>query len=230
MYLAKNAVLLEAFKKGEKDAFEKVYRHYAPGVTKFLQRGFTFRSNKGSFYFKGLQDTSELRSCVQEVFRRAFEDKARTSYNGINSFTNWVLAIGRNIVLNKFRNREIAISQYITESDDSNHLTFMDNEVSQEYTGILYGQSARAQDRQVESKQLRGLMGQFMEGLDEHEKAVLLCRFSEGRGQQETAEHLKSTRMKIRTIENKLRNNLRSFLKSTGYIDNFPLGTKKRQN
>jgi len=37
----------------------------------------------------------------QEVVsaRRAFEEKARASYNGVNSFTNWVLAIARNMVM-----------------------------------------------------------------------------------------------------------------------------------
>ena len=228
MYLAKNAKLLVAFREGEKDALEEVYRHYAPKVTKFLQRGFTFRSNRGNFYFKGIQDNSELHASVQEVFRRAFEDKARHSYNGINSFTNWVLAIGRNMVLNRFRNREISISNYISPSDERTHLSFMDDEVTQEYTGILYSQPARAQDREMESKQLRDLMTDFMKGLSEQERQLLLYRFSEGRGQEETAELLDSTRMKVRTIEKNVRNQLRTFLKTSGYIDDLPLGKKPK--
>ena len=76
MFLAKNPTLLAAFKRGERDAMDEVYRHYVPGVPAFLRKGFTFRSGKGHFYFKGIQDPQELKSAVQEVFRRAFEEKA----------------------------------------------------------------------------------------------------------------------------------------------------------
>lgn len=226
MFLAKNKDLLERFKRGDRDALEEVYRHYAPGVTSFLRKGFTFRSGKGHYYFKGIQDLSELKASVQEVFRRALEDKARTSYNGINSFTNWVLAIGRNMVINRFRNREIAFSDYISPSDDRSHLTFMDDEVSEEFTGVLYGRPSRMQDVTVESTELKGLIDKFMAQLTEHDRMLLVYRFAEGKGQEETAELLGSTRMKVRTSESKLRNRLRAYLRHSGYIDHFPLGEK----
>ena len=155
MFLAKDKKLLAAFKKGEQGALDVVYRHYAPGVTSFLRKRFTFRSGAGHFYFKGIQDPSDLKAAVQEVFRRAFEAKARASYNGINSFTNWVLAIGRNMVINRFRNREISFSNYISPADDRSHLTFMDDEVTEEYSGILYGQPLSAQDRLFENVELK---------------------------------------------------------------------------
>jgi len=226
MFLAKNKKLLEAFKRGDRDALEVVYRHYVPGVTSFLRKGFTFRSGSGHFYFKGIQDLSELKASVQEVFRRALEEKARTSYNGINSFTNWVLAIGRNMVINRFRNREIAISNYIAASDDRNPLTFMDDEATEEYIGILYGKASASQDRLFETGELKDLMDVFMAQLTEHDRQLLVLRFAEGKGQEETADLLGSTRMKVRTSESKLRNRLRAFLRSSGYIDNMPLSKK----
>ena len=226
MFLAKNKELLERFKRGDRDAMEEVYRHYAPGVTSFLRKGFTFRSGKGHFYFKGIMDLSELKASVQEVFRRALEEKARTSYNGINSFTNWVLAIARNMVINRFRNREIAFSDYISASDSRSHLTFMDDEVSEEFTGILYGRPSKMQDLTVETTELKGLIDQFMKQLSEYDRNLLLYRFAEGKGQEETADLLGSTRMKVRTAETKLRNRLRAYLRHSGYIDNMPLGLK----
>ena len=60
MFLARDKILLEAFKRGEKSAMERVYEHYRRGVTVFLRKGFTFRSGSGSFYFKGITDPSEL--------------------------------------------------------------------------------------------------------------------------------------------------------------------------
>ncbi len=223
MFLAKNQRLLESFKRGEREAMDTVYRHYMPGVTGFLRKGFTFRSGTGHFYFKGIQDPHDLKAAVQEVFRRAFEEKARNSYNGVNSFTNWVLAIARNTVINQFRNREIAFSEYISPSDERGHLAIMDDEVTEEFSGVLYSQQGLRQDSQVEHRELKLLIERFMRELTEHDQQLLVLRFAEGKGQEETAVALGSTRMKVRTAESKLRSRLRAFLRNSGYIDNFPL-------
>ncbi len=228
MYLAKNAELLVRFRRGDRDALEDVYRHYVTGVTGFLRKGFTFRSGKGHFFFKGIHDPSELKNAVQEVFRRAFEEKARIAYNGVNSFSNWALAIGRNLVINGFRNREIAFSDYISAGDERSHLTVMDDEVTEEFSGVLYAEQERAQDLKMEHDQLTTLMARFMHELTEHDRQLLVLRFAEGHGQEETAEALGSTRMKVRTSEAKLRSRLRAFLRHSGYIDELPLGLKDR--
>lgn len=219
MFLAKNKKLLRAFKRGDRDAMTEVYNHYAPGVAAFLRKGFTFRGGKGHFYFKGIQDDSELEAAVQEVFRRAFEQRARDSYNGVNSFSNWVLAIGRNMVINQFRNREIAFSQYVSAGDERGHLAVLDQEVKEEYAGVLYSRPSEQQQRRVEHGELKELMDEFMGELSDHDRQLLVLRFAEGRAQEEAAELLGSTRMKVRTAEAKLRSRLRAFLRNTGYID-----------
>jgi RNA polymerase sigma factor (sigma-70 family) len=222
MFLAKDKKLLKEFKRGDTEAMDVVYKHYSPGLMNFLRKGFTFRSGKGNFYFKGIQDESELENAVQEVFRRAFEQRARDSYNGVNSFSNWVLAIGRNMVINQFRNREIAFSQYVSASDERGHLAVLDQEIKPEYGGILFSRPEASQQTQVEHGELKGLMDSFMEELTEHDQKLMLYRFAEGKGQEETAKLLKSTRMKVRTAETKLRSRLRAYLRNTGYLDNLP--------
>jgi RNA polymerase sigma factor (sigma-70 family) len=226
MFLAKDKKLLDSFKKGDRDAMDQVYRHYHRGVTAFLRKGFTFRSGTGHFFFKGIQDNSDLRSAVQEVFRRAFEDRARQSYNGVNSFTNWILAIGRNMVINQFRNREIAFSDYISPTDERGHLTVMDDEITEEFSGILYGRPSKPQDSVFEHGELKGLIDAFTKELSEHDRKLLILRFAEGLGQEETAKLLGSTRMKVRTAESRLRSRLRAYMRHSGYIDNLPLGRK----
>lgn len=230
MYLAKNKRLLDAFKRGERDAMDAIYRHYLPGVTAFLRKGFTFRSGRGHYYFKGIQDPSDLKAAVQEVFRRAFEDRARESYNGVNSFTNWVLAIGRNMIINQFRNREIAFSEYVSPGDPRGLLAVMDEEVTEEFSGVLYGQQTTRQDSLVENVELKQLLERFMGELTEHDRQILLLRFAEGKGQEETAELLGSTRMKIRTAEAKLRSRLRAYLRHSGYLDHLPLAGRAAVN
>lgn len=226
MFLAKNKTLLEAYKRGDRDAMDVVYRHYFRGVTAFLRRGFTFRSGTGHYFFRGIEDPSELKNAVQEIFRRAFEDRARQSYNGVNSFSNWILAIGRNMVINQFRNREVAFSNYIAPSDERGHLTIMDDEVTEEFSGLLYGNAQKSQDVAFEKGELKGLLDAFTQELTDHDQQLLVLRFAEGVGQEETARLLGSTRMKVRTAEAKLRNRLRAYLRKSGYIDNMPLGAQ----
>lgn len=224
MLLAKNKQLLEAYRRGDREAMDTVYRHYQRGVTSFLRKGFTFRSGQGHFFFRGIQDPADLQNAVQEIFRRAFEERARHSYNGINSFTNWILAIGRNMVINQFRNREVAFSHYISPADARGHLAVMDDEITEEFSGVLYGNAVSAQDTAFEKDELKGLLHAFTSELTEEEQQLLVLRFAEGVGQEETAKMLGSTRMKVRTTESRLRNRLRAYLRKSGYIDNMPLG------
>lgn len=226
--LPQNPRLLHAFRLGERAALEEVYRQYSPAVLKFLRGGFGFRSGGSTMHFKGIHNDSDLNSSVQEVFRRAFEEKARHSYNGTNSFTNWVLAIARNMVLNGFRRREVNLSEYIKESDHRNQLTFMDDEMTEEHSGILYGEPAPCQSMEFESSELRELMLSFMDDLEPEERLILKSRFVDGLGQKEAAKELGLTRMKIRVFESKLRRRLHFFLKPSGYLDHLPKAQRNR--
>ena len=77
----------------------------------------------------------------------------------------------------------------------------------------------RRQDSQVEHLELKALIEKFMTELTDHDRQLLVLRFAEGKGQEETADLLGSTRMKVRTSEAKLRSRLRAFLRHSGYID-----------
>jgi RNA polymerase sigma factor (sigma-70 family) len=220
MFLAKDKKLLEAFKRGDREAMDVVYRHYQRGVTSFLRNGFSFRSGTNYFYFRGIQDSTDLQNAVQEVFKRSFEDRARHAYNGVTSFSNWILAISRNMVINQFRNREIAFSHYISASDARSHGAILDDEVTEEYSGLIYGRPARPQDVQFEKAELKDLIDAFTAELSEEDRQLLVLRFAEGMGQEETAKLIGSTRMRVRTAESRLRNRLRAFLRDSGYIDN----------
>lgn len=230
MWLVRNQGLLARFRRGERDAMGDVYRHYQPGVTAFLRKGFSFRSGTAYFFFKGAKDDEQLQSYVQEVFRRAFEDKARQSYNGVTSFSNWVLAIARNMVINQFRNKEIPFSQFVQQDEPDQQFNPLDQELPEEYSGVLYATPAGKQDELVEREELRGLLDGFLGDLSDHDRNLLVLRFSEGMGQEETASALGSTRMKVRTAENKLKNRLRAYLRHTGYLDNLPEGLLDRDD
>ena len=72
----------------------------------------------------------------------------------------------------------------------------------------------------VEHTELKGLIDRFMEELNPDERQLLLLRFVEGKGQEDAAKAIGSSRMKVRTSEAKLRRRLRAFLLNSGYIAN----------
>jgi RNA polymerase sigma factor (sigma-70 family) len=218
--LIKNPELLSAFRRGEKAAMEQVYRFYVKGVSHFLQKGFSFRSSERFFYFKGYRSPFDLHNAVQEVFRRAFEERARLSYNGVNSYSNWILAIARNMVINQFRNKEIPFSQFEDRTGEGGPRQF-ENEITEEFSGVLYGTASEKQDIALENAQLRELMQRFMAQLSEEDRELVRLRYTEGLGQEEAAKELKSTRMKIRTQESKIRRRLIGYLRNSGYLDQF---------
>lgn len=220
--LVKDPELLAAFRRGDKAAMEIVYRHYVKGLSHFLQKGFSFRSGERFFYFKGYRSPFDLHNSVQEVFRRAFEERARLSYNGINSYSNWILAIARNMVINGFRDREIAFSQFEEKrGDGEGGGRNWDNEITEEFSGILYGSAGEKQDTAMESAQLKQLMDRFMAQLSEEDRELVRHRFTEGLGQEEAAKEMQSTRMKVRTQEAKIKRRLIAFLRNTGYLEQY---------
>jgi len=217
--LIKNPDLLSRFRKGESSALEEVYLFYVKGVSHFLSKGFSFRSGDKYFYFKGCKSPFDLHNAVQEVFRRAFEEKARLSYNGVNTYSNWILAIARNMVINQFRNKEIAFSQF--EDPHSQEKRRFENEIKEEYVGLLYGNVLEKPDALAEKLELKEIVKKFMAGISSEDQNLLMYRFVEGLGQEESAKQMGSTRMKVRTQEAKLRKRLFAYLKDTGYIDHY---------
>ncbi len=220
MLLIKNPELLVGFRRGDKAALEIVYRHYVKGVSHFVQKGFSFRSAEKYLFFKGFRNAFDLHNTVQEVFRRAFEEKARLSYNGVSSYANWILAIARNLIINQFRNKEIPFSQF-EERDRQESGNTWENQLTDEYSGILHGTTGDHQDVALEKAQLKDLIERFMTELGEEDRELVKYRYSEGLGQEETAKAMSSTRMKVRTQEARIRRRLIAYLRHTGYLEQF---------
>src|SRR5262249_32137280 len=95
--------LLVAFRAGDRDALELVYSHYVRPLASFLQGGFAFRSKGEPRHFRGIRSAYELDNASQEVFARAFTPQARTAYDGIRPYFNYLCAIAKNYVIDEAR-------------------------------------------------------------------------------------------------------------------------------
>lgn len=216
MILVEDRALLDGFRRGDREALLTVYRHYVVDVTRFLQRGFTFTSRGRPCAFRGFAGGYEVEAAVQEVFRRAFEEKARLAYDGLNPYRPYLLRIARNAVLNDLSAKAPILFRY-RQGRPVSLETPTEAERALEETPV----ADRSADELLEAKEVAQLVASFKAGLDDRARAVFEARFEQGLSAERAAAAVGLTRSKIRTTETKLKTQLIAHLRGTGYLEKY---------
>jgi RNA polymerase sigma-70 factor, ECF subfamily len=230
MLLVERRDLLARFKAGERRALEEVYRHYVSDVANFLRRGFTFNSRDRSFRFGGYNHPFDLDNAVQETFVRAFKESARLGYDGLHSYKNYLYAIGRNLVVDEFRSREVAMSPFVYQTaapaaDPSPGGDADDGAPSQ---AIASSDSAQTSAEQEFLRQeMAQLYAAFVERLEERDRIFFCARFEEQKTQIEAGQSCGLSHMQARTLEKKLRERFLKFMQTNGYLDSYAGATAR---
>lgn len=213
--------LLDRFKRGERRALEEVYRHYVPEVAAFLQRGFTFSSGGRTLRFVGYAQPFDLDNALQETFARAFKESARLGYDGLHPYKNYLLAIARNLVLDEFRNREVAMSPFIDRLDSGAPAEPAgDGEEAAPATSVSDGPSAGVSaEQEFLRNELGKLYAAFVARLDERDRTFFRHRFEEQRTQVDAGARSGLSHMQARTLEKKLRRAFLDYMQSNGYLE-----------
>ena len=193
--------LLRGFRAGEREALTTVYRMYAEDVALLLRRGFSFDASGQRHRFAGYGSGFELQDALHETFRRAFEPRARESYDGLRPYGAYVSTIARNLVLRSFRARERLFS-------------------SQEHDGVTPVVAAAelglSPEREVHEGQVRELVARFLTELSTTERRLIELRHVEGLSQRDAADALGIGRQRVRTMELRLRAKLLVYLREHG--------------
>jgi RNA polymerase sigma-70 factor (ECF subfamily) len=214
--------LLDRFKRGERRALEEVYRHYAPEVAAFLQRGFTFSSGGRALRFGGYAQPFDLDNALQETFLRAFKESARVGYDGLHAYKSYLLAIARNLVLDEFRNREVAMSPFIDQLDSGGgaEAASHDGEEAAPSSTVSDGPSTGVSaEQEFLRNELGRLYAAFVARLDERDRTFFRHRFEEQQTQVEAGLKSGLSHMQSRTLEKKLRRAFLEFMQTNGYLD-----------
>jgi RNA polymerase sigma-70 factor, ECF subfamily len=200
--------LLARFRTGERRALEETYRHYAPVVSTFLSRGFTFASGAQSMRFRGYREPFDLDNALAETFMRAFREPARLGYDGIKPYRNYLLTIARNLVIDELRSKDAAMSTVVLSADfeDTIGTDPLDSPTAEE--GLL-------------AKELGDLCARFVGRLGEREQNFFRARFEEARTQVDAGKEVGLSHMQARTLEKRLRQRLLSFLHEGGYLESY---------
>ncbi|MHB1845637.1 MAG: RNA polymerase sigma factor [Deltaproteobacteria bacterium] len=199
--LTQDRRLLDAFRSGEREALEEVYRHYAPGVAAVLRHGFQLAT--GGARFQGIPPGAELENGVQEVFTRAFAPEARARYDGLRPYGAYLAAVARNWAINEARRARP--TELLDELPQDADPSLAEPVVTPE-TEALDGE-------------LVALLGRFRAGLDPLSGRLFELRFERGLGQEAAASELGKSRIQLRRLERRLKGRLLGYLKQAGYLE-----------
>jgi RNA polymerase sigma factor (sigma-70 family) len=227
--LTERRELLERFRRGERRALEEVYRHYVSDVANFLSRGFSFTSRDRTLRFVGYTEPFDLDNAIQETFARAFKESARLGYDGLNSYKNYLLAITRNLVIDEFRNREVAMSPFIDQiasPDVSDRIPVAAHDGEEApAVGARGGGGGSPAGGSAEQDYLRDelsrLYAGFVERLDDRDRTFFRARFEEQLTQVEAGERCGLSHMQARTLEKKLRERFLKHMHANGYLETY---------
>lgn len=217
MILVEDRELLDGFRRGDRDALHTVYRHYVTDVARFLTRGFTFDSKGRHCAFRGFRGGYEIEAALQEIFRRAFEARARQAYDGLRPYRPYLLRIARNAVINDLKAKQPILFRYragqpvILESSP------------QEDPDRVPEPSASPEDV-AEAREVHELVIAFKAQLDERELSVFQARFEQGLSALRAGEAVGLTRSQIRTTESNLRRRFLAYMQARGYLGHMKSG------
>ena len=197
--------LLEGFRAGRREALSRIYREHGDEVARMLRHGFTFSSGGRSHRFAGYGSAFDLQDALHDVFRAAFEPKARQGYDGLRPYGPYLRTIARNVVLQRFR-RSSAVFQPLDEA-------------TQGAAGLESPEApASSPESRVHDSQVRELVLAFLADLAPEDRALVQARFVDGLSQRDAAERLGLGRQQIRARELKVRRRLLAYLRRRGEL------------
>ncbi len=189
-----NRALLDGYRRGGQDALGAVFEHYAPRVARWITGGFDYVARGQRVRFRGFSSPYDQHDAISEIFRLAFEERARLGYSGVKPFEGYLFAITKNAVLKRIGVRERSLG------DDA-----------------LAGMAAPdpSPEETVAREEERAIVRRFLEELSEEDRSFVDIRFTEQHSQLEVAEALGWSRKKVRIREESIRQRLTRFLKRT---------------
>jgi RNA polymerase sigma factor (sigma-70 family) len=204
--LQRDPPLLADFRAGKRAALESVYRHYVDELTRLLRLGFIV-GDAGALRVKGLEGP-ELRDAVQEVFVRAFQEKARRSYDEARPYRPYLLRIARNLRLDQLRvgGREQPLSALASSAGDPIDLDALIATDAQE--PILAPQVQATREWQALLRKTEA----YLSGLEPELRRFVQLRFVEEQGQEQVARAMGVTRRQVRSWEDRVQAGLKRHL------------------
>ncbi|MFH1811894.1 MAG: sigma-70 family RNA polymerase sigma factor [Pseudomonadota bacterium] len=191
--LCQDRAWLDAFRRGEAAALERVFRCYAPLVWALVRRGVA-----GPQGVAGVSDPGAQQDLVQDVFVQLLAPELRQRYDGLRPYAALVCGVTRNIMLDRARRQGRRLQHIHSGVDDA---------VLEQWQP-----SEPLPDELLADAEQRFLVREYVASLDQSEQQVVRLRFEQGLSQRDAAEAAGLGRQQVRSLEHKIRDGLRRFL------------------
>ena len=205
---ASDRALLDRFRRGDRDALVAVYERYVDEVATLARRGFTIEAH-ATVYVRGADRDGEY-ELTQETFARAFTEKARLAYDGIQPYRPYLLRITKNLMIDRFRaepNPARTVELDAIGVGDLDQLLATNAELGRADEPIA-----------LDDRALFVATREYVATLDPETQRFVALRFEDELSQDETAAQLRCTRRRVRTLEHEVQHGLRSWLKTRGLL------------
>lgn len=190
---------LEAFRLGNRAVLTEVFQVYADDVSKILRHG--FRLDARQLVVRGVTDAEREKELLQEVFIRAFSERARKAYNGLSPYRPYLLQIARNLLVDELRKAGLPATDISAEElEAAPALDIPADEV-------------------LAMSALREATTDYLQSLPLDLSHFVQLRFEAGMSQAQVAEHLNVTRRKVRTWETTVQEGLRAALEARKLLE-----------
>ena len=180
--------LLTDFRAGRREALTRVYLATVERVAELVACGFSLGDGVRVPPVRAAQQAD----VIQEVYLRAFSERARLSYDGISAFEPWLLTIAKNFMIDEGRKRG-----HVVPSGAASH-----------EPEVLPVSPEEELDWRTLQQATRGWVSSQSPELQD----FVRLRFTEERSQAEVASALGVTRRKVRTLEEQVLAGLKEFL------------------
>lgn len=195
--------LLAGYRRGDNAALTAVFTHYGPDVESMFRSGIVIKSTGVRLRLRSADDLEEL---VNEVFDRVFQRKHRLAFDGTRDFGPYLAVIARNLLADYWRKRGREVSFPDRDSSDA---------VSVLGGAIVVAAQVEAEHGWLEPR-AKAIALQYSQGLVSPLREVFVALYDEGMTQEQAAAHLGISRKKLRTLRDRLREELRELLEQAG--------------
>lgn len=188
-----NRILLDEFREGKPDALGAVYWEYVRKIERLLRQGFTVRNGAplGQQIVGACVRPHDLADLVQEVFLRAFSERARRAYDSHRDYGPYLYTIARNVLVDWARKqgREIPASLIALDA-------------------VVDTTEAAADVAPWATPATMRLVEAYLAALPKDLYRVHELRYEQGLSQEKAAEAMGVGRQTLRTLEVRLRDGL----------------------
>jgi len=190
--------LLDAFRAGSQDALTAVFNAHVDDIARVVRFGFAL-DDRSHVY--GIADPEEQEDMIQEVFVRAFADKARAAYDGLRPYRPYLFRIAKNLMIDRARK----IGRRPTKVEPSSEISI----------DALIDRDAPLPELEedIDWKNQRAIARRYIASLSSELSELVQLRFVECLAQAEVARAMGITRRRVRTLEKRTLTGLLRLLK-----------------